>query len=135
MFFIPKFSGSDLKSVICPYLDKVSFVFTNPCFILIWRYEIQGVPINMGIQWRIRYRLFKWFLDLVKWYLLRKLWSVKFSSAMFIVCLFMFRLHTVVLSKSKKIIVYKQSKHVRIHCSSWGDIMDTSLQPFTVFIK
>ena len=64
---------------------------------------LQGVPINMGIQWRIRYRLFKWFLDLVKWYLLRKLWSVKFSSAMFIVCLFMFWLHTVVLSKTRKL--------------------------------
>ena len=30
---------------------------------------------------------------------------------------------------------YTQSKHVRIHCSSCGDVKDTSLQPFNVFIN
>ena len=31
--------------------------------------------------------------------------------------------------------VYKQSKLVRLHCLSFGDIIDTSLQSFTLFIK
>ena len=43
----------------------------------------------------------------------------------------MFWLHTVVLTENKKITVYKQS----LHCSWCWDIIDTSLQPFTVFIK
>ena len=47
-------------------------------------------------QFEIRYRLFKYFFDLVQWYLLRKLQSVRVSSAMFTFCLFMFWLHTVV---------------------------------------
>ena len=33
---------------------------------------LQGVPINMGIQWRIRLSLFNYFFDLVKWYLPEK---------------------------------------------------------------
>ena len=37
--------------------------------------------------------------------------------------------------QNKKITVNKQSKLVRLHCSSCGDIIETSLQPFTVFIK
>ena len=52
---------------------------------------------------------------------------------MFTFCLFMYKLHTVVLSK--KIAVYKQSKLVRLHCSSCGDLKNTSLQSFTLFIK
>ena len=32
--------------------------------VLILAAYVQGVPINMGIQWRIRYRLFKQFFDL-----------------------------------------------------------------------
>ena len=31
--------------------------------------------------------------------------------------------------------LYKQSKLVSLHCSSCGDIIDTSLQSFTLFIK
>jgi len=36
---------------------------------------------------------------------------------------------------NKKIAVYKQSKLDRLHCSSCGDIIDSSLQSFTLFIK
>ncbi len=46
-----------------------------------------------------------------------------------------FKITTKWIVFSKKIAVYKQSKIVRIHCSSCGDIIDTSLQSFTVFIK
>ena len=31
---------------------------------------VQGVPRNMEIQWRIRYRLFKYTFELVKWYII-----------------------------------------------------------------
>ena len=34
-----------------------------------------------------------------------------------------------------KITEYKHSKLVRLHSSSCRDIIDTSLQPFTVFMK
>ena len=43
-----------------------SSYFTSPCIRFFWSVDfvqenvgIQGVPINMGIQWRIWYRLFK----------------------------------------------------------------------------
>ena len=39
------------------------------------------------------------------------------------------------LVKQENYSIYKQNKLVRLHCSSFGDIIDTSLQPFTVFIK
>ena len=39
-----------------------------------------------------------------------------------------------VLSLIKKIAVYKQSKLVSLHCSSCGDIIDTSLQSFTTML-
>ena len=52
---------------------------------------------------------------------------------MFTFCLFMFWLHTVVLSKTRKLQYTNKSKLVRLHCSSCGDIIDTSLQSFPMF--
>ena len=45
--------------------------------------------------------------------------------------------HWTVLSKTRTLqyTVYKQSKLVRLRCSSCGDIIDTSLQTFIVFIN
>ena len=43
--------------------DFVSLVFTYVFSLVIL--HVQGVPLNMVIQWRIRYRLFKQFFDLV----------------------------------------------------------------------
>ena len=56
------------------------------------------------------------------------------TPCMFTFCLFMFWLHTVVLSKTIK-LQRKQRKLVRLHCSSCRDIIATSLQSFTLFIK
>ena len=39
----------------------------------------------------------------------------------------------VVLSKTRKFQYAHSSKLVSLPCSSWVDIIDTSLQPFTVF--
>ena len=36
---------------------------------------------------------------------------------------------------NKKITVYKHRRHVHLHCSSFGEIIDTLLQPFTFLIK
>ena len=47
------------------------------------------------------------------------------------VCFDCIRLYLV----NKKTAVYKQSKLVRLHCSSCGHVIDTSLQSFTLFRK
>ena len=55
----------EYQSKIC-----VELIYVYLCAIFIyglkyWSFELQGVPKNMGIQWRIQYRLFKYFFDLV----------------------------------------------------------------------
>ena len=53
---------------------------------------------------------------------------------MFTICLFIFWLDTVVLCKTRK-LQNTNRVNFSVFCSSCRDIIDTSLQPFTVLIK